>query len=142
MLHALALRGDLDLYQPPLRKVQALVHVHSAGNAIGAHDGDFLQNIRAVLFHQTAGGGLHDTVEHAVGFLAGHDPGSLIVHAQQQGDDLAHAAAVEGGHLGGHRRGAQRIAGACHRYTGGGAGTGRNCRDAASGAAGIDPQCL
>ena len=142
MLHALALRGDLDLYQPPLRKVQALVHVHSAGNAVGAHDGDFLQNIRAVLFHQTAGGGLHDTVEHAVGFLAGHDPGSLIVHAQQQGHDLTHAAAVQGGHLRGHGRGAEGVGAARHGHGRRGAGAGRDCRDAACRAAGIDPDSL
>ena len=142
MLHILAVRAYGDLHQPARREIQALIHIHGAGNAIGAEDGHFLQHVRAVLLDEAAGGGLDDAVEDTVGLLAGHDAGGLIVHAQQQGHDLTHAAAVQGGHLRGHGRGTEGVGAARHGHGRRGAGAGRDCRDAACRAAGIDPDSL
>ncbi len=130
----------LDLPASPA-VVQALVHVHSAGNAIGAHDGDFLQNIRAVLFHKAAGGGLHHAVEHTVGFLAGQDSGTSLFMPSSRvttsptpppfREDTWEATAE-----------LPSCSWCPPPSRTWGAGAGRNCRDAASGAAGVDPQCL
>ena len=88
-------RRYADLYQPALGVVQAFVHIHSALNTIGAHDSHALQHIRAVIFHKAAGCALHHAVEHLVGLCAGNNIRRLIVHAQQQSDHFAHAAAVQ-----------------------------------------------
>ena len=101
-----------------------------------------MQHVCAVILHKAAGGGLHHAVEHAVGFLAGDHIGYLVVHAQQQGDHFAHAAAVQGGDLRCHGRAAQTVGAACHGQRSGRTGAGRYCRDAACGAAGVDPHRL
>ena len=98
-----------------------------------------MEHIRAIFLGQAAGGSLHHTVEHAVGFLAGQNGHRLVVHAQQQGNHLPHSAAVEGREDRCRCRGSQCITGACHCHTGGGAGAGRNRRDAARRLARVDP---
>ena len=140
--HLLPFGGHVDLHQPAGGVVQAFVDIHSAGNAVGAHHRDLLQHVCAVILYKAAGSGLHHAVEHAVGFLAGDHIGYLVVHAQQQGDHFAHAAAVQGGDLGRHGRAAQRVIAARHGQRGRRAGAGRYCRDAACGAAGVDPHRL
>src|SRR5699024_8972408 len=77
-----------------------------------------------------------------VGLLAGQNPDHFVVHAQQQGDHLAHAAAVEGGENRGGRRGADGVLGAGHRHGGGGAGRGAYGGDPAGGLLGVDPDGL
>ena len=138
-LHVLTVGVDGDLHQPAGGKVQALVHIHGAGHAIGTGHLHALEHIRAVFFGQAAGGSLHHTVEHAVGFLASQNGHRLVVHTQQQGDHLPHSAAVEGREDRCRCRGSQRVAGACHCHTGGGAGAGRDRRDAARRLVGVDP---
>ena len=101
-----------------------------------------MQHVCAVILYKAAGCGLHHAVEHAVGFLAGDHIGYLVVHAQQQGDYLAHAAAVQGRDLGCHRRAAQTVSAARHSQCRGCAGAGRYCGNAACGAAGVDPHRL
>ena len=140
--HLLPFGGHADLYQPAGGVVQAFVDVHGADDAVGAHYRDLLQHVCAVILYKTAGGGLHHAVEHAVGFLAGDHIGYLVVHAQQQGDHFAHAAAVQGGDLGRHSRAAQRVIAARHGQCGRCAGAGRYRRNAACGAAGVDPHRL
>ena len=140
--HLLSLGGHADLHQPAGGIVQAFVDVHGAGDAVGAHHRDLLQHVCAVILHKAAGGGLHHTVEHAVGFLAGDHIGYLVVHAQQQGDYFAHAAAVQGGDLGRHSRAAQTVGAARHGQCGRCAGAGRYRGNAACGAAGVDPHRL
>ena len=101
-----------------------------------------MQHVCAVILYKAAGCGLHHAVEHAVGFLAGDHIGYLVVHAQQQGDYLAHAAAVQGRDLGCHRRAAQTVSAARHSQCRGCAGAGRYCGNAACGAASVDPHRL
>ena len=140
--HVLAFRRHVDAHHPAGGVVQAFVHVHGAGDAIGAHHCYALQHVGTVVLHKGAGGRLHHAIEHAVGLFAGDHIRHLIVHAQQQGDHFAHAAAVQGRDLGRHRRAAQLVAGTGHGHRRGSAGAGRNCCDAACGAAGIDPYRL
>ena len=140
--HLLPLGGHADLHQPAGGVVQAFVDVHGADDTVGAHHRDLLQHIGAVILYKAAGGGLHHAVEHAVGLLAGDHIGYLVVHAQQQGDYFAHAAAVQGGDLGCHSRAAQPVSATRHGQRGGRAGAGRYRRNAACGAAGVDPHRL
>ena len=77
----------------PVGKIEAFVHVDAPDDTVRAHDRDFLEHIGpVVLFNQVAGGGLDNAIEDAVGLFTGDDAGHLIVHAQQQGDHLAHTA--------------------------------------------------
>ena len=140
--HLFPFGGHTDLHQPAGGVVQAFVDVHGADDAVGAHHRDLLQHVCTVILYKTAVGGLHHAVEHAVGFLAGDHIGYLVVHAQQKGDHFAHAAAVQGGDLGRHGRAAQRVIAARHGQCGRCAGTGRYRRNAACGAAGVDPHRL
>ena len=111
-----------------------------AGHAVGAGHRDALHHIGAVLLDQAPGRVLHHAVKDLLGLLAGQHLHHLVVHPQQQGDHLTHAPAVEGGDLGGGRRSAQGVFGACHRDGGGSAGRGGHRRDPARGLAGVDPQ--
>ena len=131
-----------DPNQPAGRIVQVFVDAYGAGDAVGTQNGDFLHHIRTVFLDQAAGSGLDYAVKDFICLLPGDDVGYFIVHAQQQGHDLPHAAAVEGRDLGGHRRAAEGVGAACHGHRGRCAGRGCHGGDPACGAAGIEPDGL
>ena len=85
---------------------------------------------------------MHYAVEHFVCGITGQHGNGFVVHAQQQGDYLTHAAAVQAGQLGCCRGACNGVAGASHGNRCGCAGAGRHRRDAACRLAGVDPHGL
>mgnify|MGYP007065998053 CR=1 FL=1 len=73
---------------------------------------------------------LDHAVEHSVCRVAGEDGDSCIVHAQQQSDHLAHAAAGQRRQLIGHRGRSDGVGDAGHSHRGRSAGRGRDRRHA------------
>ena len=128
-----------DLHQPARRVVQAFVHIHRPGHSVGAGHRNGLLDVCAVFLDQAPAGRLHHAVKDFVRLLPGQDSHRLVVHAQQQGHDLPHAAAVQGGQLGCCRRAGQRVAHPCHGHRRRRTGRGRHGGDPACSPAGVDP---